>query len=101
MKKIKTNLSEVIMQCENEDCITSVVCHVRADAKHHLFSNTKTNRKLYCELMDDDKNIMFIKNSCHITKSIPKLTEKEFCDKLGIKTRSKSMQYKNFDFGRS
>jgi len=41
-------------------------------------------------LLDLSMNIMYLCNDCHLNKSIPKLTEKEFCEILGIEPRSKS-----------
>jgi 5-methylcytosine-specific restriction endonuclease McrA len=59
---------------------------------HHLFSKgTKKGwrYKLYGELLHDPRNLMPVCDNCHKWKPIPKYTEKEFCQKLGIKVRSK------------
>jgi len=66
------------------------ICGKPATDKHHLLSQTKRNRKLYGMLLDLSMNIMYLCNDCHLNKSIPKLTEKEFCEILGIEPRSKS-----------
>ena len=72
------------------------ICKERqAEHKHHMFSNTKLNRKLYGKHIDRSENIMFVCSVCHLNKSIPKLTEKEFVDILGIGIRSKSGRYKH------
>lgn len=57
--------------------------------KHHLFSNTKWARKLYKVLLDDPRNIKYLCEPCHLWKEIPKYTERQFCDALGISPRSK------------
>jgi len=67
------------------------VCKVRqAEHKHHLFSKTKLNKKLYGKLIDDKRNIMFLCSVCHLNKPIQKLTEKQFCNILKIEVRSKT-----------
>lgn len=59
--------------------------------KHHMFSQSKLNIKLYSrKLIDDPKNIMTLCINCHLYKTIPKWNEKEFCEALGIKPRSKT-----------
>ena len=61
----------------------------RATGRHHKFSQTKTNRFLYPEFIDHPENIVFLCNRCHMDKTIPKFTEREFCEHFGIKLRSK------------
>jgi len=58
--------------------------------RHHLFSQSKLNRRLYGKLIDDPKNIKFLCDDCHLNKPIPKFTEIQFCDALGIVPRSKT-----------
>jgi len=65
-----------------------------ANQQHHLFSNTKLNRKLYPDYIHHSDNIMHLCNGCHLNKSIPKWTEKTFCDNFGIDCRSKSGKQK-------
>jgi len=71
-----------------------MICQIcnrrRAEHKHHLFSNTKLNRKLYGKLLEYKKNVISICSVCHLNKSIPKYNEIEFCWALGIEPRSKS-----------
>jgi len=57
---------------------------------HHKFSNTKLNRKLYGKLLDHEKNIMVLCQSCHTNEKALKFTEREFCEALGIEIRSKT-----------
>jgi len=67
------------------------LCKIRKyEHAHHMFSDSKLNRKLYGDLMDDDRNVMFLCSVCHLNKSIPKYSEIEFCKIMGIKPRSKS-----------
>ena len=72
------------MRCE--------ICRVRkAEHRHHLFSQSKINRKLYGDnLLDDERNIIYVCSVCHLNKPIPKLTEREFCEMLSIEPRSKT-----------
>ena len=61
-----------------------------AHGRHHKFSQTKMNRKLYSEFIDHPDNILYLCYDCHMNKSIPKWTEKEFCEHFEIEPRSKS-----------
>ena len=53
-----------------------------------MFPQTKTNRRLYRALLDDSRNMMPVCADCH--PKAPHLTEREFCELLGIATRSKT-----------
>jgi 5-methylcytosine-specific restriction endonuclease McrA len=65
------------------------ICYERpATQFHHIFSQTKTARKLYGKLIDHPSNLQAVCEDCH-PKSKHR-TEKEFCEILGIETRSKS-----------
>lgn len=57
---------------------------------HHLFSQTRLNKKLYGNLIHDFKNIMVLCEECHLHKPIPKWSEIRFCTELGIEPRSKT-----------
>ena len=57
---------------------------------HHLFSQSNLHIKLYGSLIHHPKNIVYICRDCHLTKPLPKMTEREFCKKLNISTRSKT-----------
>jgi 5-methylcytosine-specific restriction endonuclease McrA len=60
--------------------------------RHHKFSQTKWARKLYGKLLDDPRNIQIACHNCHVSHLSPLLihwTEKEFCEALEIKPRSK------------
>lgn len=72
----------------------------QATERHHMFSNSKGsggNRALYGKLLDDSRNIQMLCYDCHHNKPVKKLTEIEFCEKLGIKPRSK--EYKQRQMG--
>ena len=72
-----------------------VKCQIRgATEKHHMFSNTKLNRKLYKEYIDRPENIQMLCYDCHHNRTLDKLTEIQFCDLFGIIPRSKSGFYK-------
>jgi hypothetical protein len=61
------------------------ICGRKATDRHHLFSNTRHNREMYGKLLDDDRNIVWLCNGCHVGgASIPKMTEKEFCSIMGL-----------------
>ena len=71
------------------------VCHSKqASQDHHLFSQTKANKKLYGDLIHNRRNLMRICADCHLTKPIPKFTEVEFCMVMGIRPRSKAEQFR-------
>ena len=70
------------MRCEK--------CHKQAEERHHLFSQTKLNKKLYGELIHDPRNIQYLCYGCHHDLPVDKLSELEFCKLLGIEPRSKS-----------
>ncbi len=65
------------------------LCNVRpATEWHHLFPQTKTNKRLYGELIHDRRNLLKLCHGCH--EGAAHLTEREFCAVLGIDTRSKT-----------
>ena len=68
------------------------MCGGKADQRHHLYSQTKHARELYGKHLDDPKNTIDLCSDCHMTKSIPKMTEREFCEAIGIEIKSKSGQ---------
>jgi len=78
-------ISKVVPMISCEIC--GIYTYLQA---HHKFSNTKLNRKLYGKLLDHEKNIMFLCQSCHTNEKALKFTEREFCEALGIEIRSKS-----------
>ena len=61
-----------------------------ATERHHLFSQSTLNKTLYGKLIHDKKNIQSL--CCHHHHNVPvdKLTELEFCDRLGIEPRGKT-----------
>ena len=92
MRKKDFDLKSFHLPCENTICPKSLTCHRVATAKHHLFSDTKANRKKYGKsAIDSDKNIIFIDNGCHITRTILKFSELEFCEALGIEKAGKKI----------
>ena len=56
------------------------LCMQPAQHKHHIFSNTKVNRKLYKGLLDKPFNIIYLCADCHLAGIIPKYTEIEFIE---------------------
>jgi hypothetical protein len=56
----------------------------RATDRHHLLSQSKHYKKKYGKLIHDHRNLIYLCNGCHLNRSIPKFTEKEFCEKIGI-----------------
>jgi hypothetical protein len=70
------------------------ICHLchdnRTEHRHHLFSDTKDSRRLYGKkLLDSEFNLIPVCSVCHLNKPIPKLSEREFCEKAGVEVRSK------------
>ena len=65
------------------------ICHEKPAAQmHHMFSQTKVNRRMYGKMIDDSRNMMPVCADCH--PKAPHLSEREFCERLGIETRSKT-----------
>jgi RecJ-like exonuclease len=58
--------------------------------QHHLFSQSKVNKKLYPDFIHDKRNIMILCADCHLNGAIKKYTEQEFCEVMGIEVRSKT-----------
>ena len=68
------------------------VCEEKpATQEHHLLSQTKLYKKLYGPLIHHPRNKLLTCEDCHMTKPMPKFTEREFCDALGIAPRSKTL----------
>ena len=86
--KIKLNLNSNVRICENPGC------YRRATEHHHLFSDSKQNRRLYGKTLDNDLNILLLCYDCHHNKPLRKLTEIEFCNKLNIDVESKVLKSK-------
>jgi hypothetical protein len=57
---------------------------------HHIFSQSKTNRKAYPEYIDHPDNIQFLCYDCHHNKPLDKWSEIQFCEHFGIKPRTKA-----------
>lgn len=56
-----------------EICNKNIAVH-----EHHIFSNTKMNRKIYGKLIDAPFNKIPACEECHLWKAIPKFSEKQF-----------------------
>jgi len=56
---------------------------------HHRFEQSKDNRRLYGDLVDDERNIMYLCRGCHKNSPVH-ISESEFCEIMGIEPRSKS-----------
>ena len=104
--KINTNLKKTKKRCENWFCEKRKECTELATDHHHLFPKTQQNRRRYGSLLDENFNILDISNRCHLNKSIPTYSEIEFrraaeAEGFILPPASKSLQFKNFDFGRA
>lgn len=55
-----------------------------ANTAHHLYSKTKAAKKKYGELIHHPNNIMYVCLSCHLWKTMPKISEEEFRIKVGL-----------------
>lgn len=68
------------------------ICHIcfekPAQQIHHIFPQTKPNREIYGELLDDPENTLPVCCDCH--PEAHHYTEKEFCEIMGIEAMSKS-----------
>ncbi len=71
-----------------------MICQIcekkRAEQRHHKFPQYKRYRKLYPEFIDHPDNLVDVCADCHMVKSLPTWSEKEFCEHFGIEVRSKS-----------
>ena len=65
-------------------------CGKPATDRHHKFSQSKLNKKLYKDYIHSEMNIQYLCQNCHLFKPVDKLTELEFCEIIGIEPRSKS-----------
>lgn len=66
------------------------ICKIKqATEAHHKFSQSKLNIKMYGDLINNPANIMYVCEACHKWKPIPKFTEQEFCDALGINKKQR------------
>lgn len=71
-------------------------CHKRqATERHHRFSQTKINKRLYGNLIHDQRNIQAVCYDCHHNKPVDKWSEREFCNALGIEPRGKVERFRN------
>lgn len=66
------------------------LCGKPAEHRHHLFPQYKMHKKLYPEFIHDPRNLMNVCASCHLTKTVPTMSEESFCKKMGIIPRSKT-----------
>ena len=56
---------------------------------HHLFPQSKLNKKLYPDYIHDPRNLQKLCYSCHHDKPVAHYSELEFCRVMGIEPRSK------------
>jgi hypothetical protein len=94
IEEIHQYASEQNIELIEDDQQSKYICHLCHDRntehRHHLFSDTDQNRRLYGKkLLDSDFNLIPVCSVCHLYKPIPKLSEREFCEKAGIEVRSK------------
>ena len=82
-----------ICECEDKFCFRP-----SCGKPHHLFSQTKLNRKLYPEYIDHYDNLEAMSNHCH-ANSKKHLSEVAFCNMFNIKPRSKSGKNKELRNG--
>lgn len=70
-------------------------CGNPATQKHHKFPQARWARRLYGNLLDDDRNIEPMCADCHISHAKVSIwRETDFCKELGIKMRSKEERFK-------
>jgi hypothetical protein len=75
------------INCQN--CNINIAVH-----DHHLFPQTKLNKKLYKEFIHDPRNILYVCHECHEwgnkLECLPRMDEISFCTLFGIEPRTKS-----------
>ena len=101
MKKININLNgKKSYRCDNWECPDVKTCQERATDHHHLYPQTQYARRTYGSMLNEDFNIVLISNRCHLNKSIPIWSEKEFIEyeqAEGFRIKMpKSLQFKEF-----
>lgn len=65
------------------------VCNTRPSTEiHHLLS--KSYETYYPDFIHHEDNLIAICGICHLNKSIPRLSEIDFCLLMGIEPRTKS-----------
>jgi len=66
---------------------------VLALQRHHKFSQSKRNKELYPDFINDTRNIQYVCADCHVGHRSHKLvhwSELAFCEVMGIIPRSKT-----------
>jgi hypothetical protein len=58
--------------------------------RHHKLSQSKLNRRLYGDLLENPINIQYLCPGCHKNRPVDKLSEIEFCNLLNIVPRSRT-----------
>jgi len=76
----------ILNRCDCEDCKNVPDSQMQA---HHLFSNSKVNRKKYGKLIEHPANKMLISEAHHLWKAVPKYTEAGFCYQVGCEPKTK------------
>jgi hypothetical protein len=90
-------------KCTNPLCPEEIrlKCTDEITDKHHKYSQTQYARRTYGSLLDEKFNLVDISNRCHLNKSIPSWSEKEFIEAAqaeGFRVNMpKSLQYKTFN----
>jgi hypothetical protein len=66
-------------------------CGKPASQMHHRFPQTKVNKRLYGELIHDQRNLEPMCANCHVSHAkVSVWRERDFCRALGIEVRSKT-----------
>ena len=60
-----------------------------ADSLHHLFPQTKDNKRLYPDFIHDNRNLLLVYSGNHLNRPMPHINEAEFCAIMDIEKRSK------------
>ena len=66
-----------------------------ATTAHHMFEQYNWRKELYIDYIHDKRNLQYLCSKCHLNKlpGIRFMNEKEFCEVMGIKPRSKGSDY--------
>ena len=87
-------------KCTNWLCDKKETCTDIITDRHHIYPQTQYARRTYGSLLDEEFNIIDISNRCHLNKSIPVWSEKEFIEAAqaeGYRINvPKSLQFKQF-----
>jgi hypothetical protein len=68
---------ELVFRLANNFCQCDKDCLKKATDVHHMLPNTIVNKKLFPLFIESIFNLKALNNDCHLTKKIPRITDRE------------------------